>query len=135
MDQKPVNVALALVHCDDRWLVARRKPRAHLGSLWEFPGGKVQAGEHPRDAAARELREECGVEATPERLLRAVRWRYPDRCVLLIPVVCRWVRGAGRALESDECRWVSAAELAQLNMPAANDGIIAQLAAQESQLH
>jgi len=120
-------IALALVCRDERWLVARRRPHMHLGRLWEFPGGKVQAGETSVDAALRELREECDMLADPLRTLATVTYEYPDRIVQLTPVVCRWRTGEARALASTECRWVTAAELAELEMPAANAEIVRML--------
>ncbi|MGE0480552.1 MAG: (deoxy)nucleoside triphosphate pyrophosphohydrolase [Phycisphaerae bacterium] len=119
------DVALAIVHRADEWLVARRRTHAHLGGLWEFPGGKCEPNEPPATAAIRELMEECDVEAAPERVLPAVRFDYGDRVVQLTGVVCRWIAGDGRPLGCDECRWVSTAELAALDMPAANAGIVA----------
>lgn len=122
---KPVfEVALALVHQGERWLVARRRADAHLGGLWEFPGGKCEPGESARAAAVRELLEECGVQAVAERELPPVTCEYAERIVHLKPVICRWEAGEPQALGNEECRWVSPAELRQLQMPAVNAGII-----------
>ncbi len=129
---KPTHhVALALVHRLDRWLVARRPPNVHLGGLWEFPGGKCEADELPQQAALRELREECRVEATAERCLPPVQYDYEDRVVSLTPVICRWATGAGQPLAGQECRWVTTAELQSLEMPAANEPILRALLDQD----
>lgn len=117
-------IALALVCRDGRWLVARRRADTHLGGLWEFPGGKRHSGEGSLDAALRELREECAVAADPVRVLTPVTCEYPERIVRLTPVICRWQAGEARALASAECRWVTPAELAQLEMPSANAAIV-----------
>lgn len=122
-------VAVALVCRDGRWLVARRKPEAHLGGLWEFPGGKREAGETPAEAALRELYEECAVEAVAERELPALTHEYPERVVHLLPVICRWRAGEGLSLGNQECRWVPTAELAGLDMPAVNAQILCELRA------
>jgi mutator protein MutT len=127
-DLPVVAVAVALVHRRTRWLVARRHPDAHLGGLWEFPGGKCELNETPIEAALRELREECGVEAHPERTLPPLRCVYAESIVHLTPVICRWSRGTATPLHSQECRWVSLAELRRLDMPAANAEIIRELA-------
>jgi 8-oxo-dGTP diphosphatase len=58
-----VVVAAAIIVEHGRVLLTQRKPGTHLGGLWEFPGGKVEDGEDPKDALARELREELGIEA------------------------------------------------------------------------
>lgn len=124
---KPIyHVALALVHDGPRWLVARRLPHAHLGGLWEFPGGKCGPGETAVEAALRELREECGVEAEAQCELAGRSCEYEDRIVHLAPVVCRWTRGTPRPLGSAECRWVTTAELAALEMPAVNADLVHQ---------
>jgi mutator protein MutT len=117
-------IALALVFDGERWLVARRRAEAHLGGLWEFPGGLCEPGESVAEAALRELREECDVAARAEAVWDTVRCEYADRIVELTPVVCRWVAGTARALASEECRWVTVAELAALPMPAANAALV-----------
>jgi mutator protein MutT len=117
-------VAVALVCREDRWLVARRPTDVHLGGLWEFPGGKRARDESAERAALRELHEECGVEAVAERTLDALRCDYGDRVVRITPVICRWQSGEARPLASDECRWISAAELGDLDMPEINAEII-----------
>lgn len=127
MSKPAIHVALALVHRDARWLVARRHPQAHLGGLWEFPGGKCAPDEPSAAAAVRELYEECGVRAIADRVLKPVFYEYPDRCVNLTPVVCRWQGGEARPLSNQECRWVTLAELRQLDMPPVNAEIIRQI--------
>jgi mutator protein MutT len=124
MTKPTYKVALALVRRGAEWLVARRLRAAHLGGLWEFPGGKCHLHETPTQAALRELLEECAVHAEPQRVLDAVICEYDDRIVHLTPVLCRWLAGQPQALASETCRWVSEAELAELEMPAVNAGII-----------
>lgn len=132
MAKTSLNVALALVHRDGAWLVARRQHDAHLGGLWEFPGGKCLPNEAPAAAAVRELYEECGVCATPRSVLRPVRWEYADRVVHLTPVLCCWRAGEPQALASQACRWVSDRELDALEMPAVNVEIIRAARAAEA---
>lgn len=119
------DVAIAIVHRNGRWLVALRRPDAHLGGLWEFPGGKLHDGESATDAALRELREECAVEADVERVLPPVEHDYGDRRVRLTAVLCRWRSGEPQPLSGEVCRWVTRGELAELAMPALNAEIIA----------
>jgi 8-oxo-dGTP diphosphatase len=126
--EKPhLRVAVALVRRGSRYLVARRHDHAHLGGLWEFPGGKCEPGEGEAHAALRELREECGVEAIEERELPAFEVDYGDRHVRLTPIICRWTAGQGEPLHSQECRWVSLAEMRRLDMPEVNAAIIREL--------
>jgi len=125
---KPLlRIAVALVQRDARWLVALRRPDAHLPGLWEFPGGKCDNDEVPAATAIRELREECGVDATAERALASVLYEYRDRRVNITPVLCRWQSGEAVPLGSEECRWVSLPEMRRLDMPPVNAEIICQL--------
>ena len=121
-------VALALVQRNDHWLVAKRRPDAHLGGLWEFPGGKCHENETASDAAVRELIEECGVSAVAQQVLESVTVEYPDRIVQLTPVLCRWISGEPQPLGNEVCQWVSTAELACLEMPEINASIIRRAA-------
>lgn len=127
-----VDVAVALVQRDGRWLVALRRADAHLGGVWEFPGGKRRADESAAAAAIRELREECAVQAVARATLDPIRHEYADRTVILTPVLCDWVAGEGGALENDGCRWVTPAELSRLTMPAANAELIAAIRARRA---
>jgi len=122
-----IRIAVALVQRDARWLVALRRPDAHLPGLWEFPGGKCENDEAPATAAIRELREECGVDAMAERALASVFYEYADRRVNITPVLCRWQSGEAAPIGSDECRWVSLREMRRLDMPPVNAEIIHHL--------
>ena len=117
-------VAVAVVHREGRWLVARRRASVHLGGMWEFPGGKCDGAEHASETALRELREECGVVGVAERVLEMVVCAYEDRVVQITPVICRWLAGEAEPLGSEECRWVTLEELQLLAMPAKNAEII-----------
>jgi mutator protein MutT len=122
---KPVlEVGLALVVHDGRWLVARRARDAHLGGLWEFPGGKRLPDEPLAQTAVRELLEECDVRATALHVLDPVVHEYEDRIVHLTPVLCRWQAGEPRPLGADACQWATLDELRQLDMPPPNAAII-----------
>jgi mutator protein MutT len=118
------HVAIALLRRNGRWLVARRFDDAHLGGLWEFPGGKVEPDESPAAAAIRELYEECAVEGRAVSRLPEVTVEYQDRVIVLLPIVCEWVSGYATALGSQECRWVELDELEQLNMSEANRPVL-----------
>jgi mutator protein MutT len=115
------------VHRGTRWLVARRHRDAHLGGLWEFPGGKCEPDERPEEAAVRELHEECGIRAAVERTLEPILYEYPDRRVNITPVLCNWQAGEPRPVGNETVRWVSLAGLRRLEMPPVNAGIIRQL--------
>ena len=105
-------------------LVARRFDHAHQGGLWEFPGGKVEAGEDVRAGLARELAEELGITVDAARPLIRVRHDYPGRSVLLdVWRVTAW-QGRIHGREGQELEWLAADGLPELLMPAADVPIV-----------
>ncbi len=119
---RPTLVALAIVVDGDRCLVQSRRSADCLNGLWEFPGGKVRAGEAPSVAAVRECAEETGVAVEPVAALACQSATYPNGDVEIHPIVCR-LRGCGPSGGV----WVGLDELARLPMPAVNAAIIASL--------
>lgn len=88
-----------------RVLIAERPAGKHLAGAWEFPGGKIEPGEKPREALARELEEEIGVAIEHPRPLIRLRHAYPTREVLLDVWVVRRYRGEPRGLDGQMLRW------------------------------
>jgi mutator protein MutT len=122
-----IDVAIALVWKSGRLLVTRRLPAAHLGGLWEFPGGKLRTEETPDAAAEREVLEETRVVARARGRRAPIEWRYPERTVRLHPVDCDWVEGEGEPRGVAELRWAAPGELGELEFPPANAALIAEL--------
>lgn len=102
-----------------------------MAGLWEFPGGKIEAGERPEESLVRELREELGIEVQAAALepLTFASHAYPDFHLLMPLFLCRRWAGEPQALEHAGLRWVDAAELARLPMPEADLPLIAPLGA------
>ena len=123
---KRVHVAAAVIRDRDRRiLIARRADSQHQGGLWEFPGGKVEAGESTRAALERELREELGIEVLVARPLIKVAHDYPDKQVLLdVWEVCEF-SGEPQGLEGQPLAWVSERQLPGYEFPQANQPIVA----------
>lgn len=90
-----------------RVLLAQRPPGKHLAGLWEFPGGKLEAGETPVDGLVRELREELGIEASVDGPLIRVPWRYGERSLLLDARIVRRWQGEPASLDGQDLRWVA----------------------------
>jgi A/G-specific adenine glycosylase len=109
-----------------RWLVQRRPPHGLLAGLWEFPGGKVEPGERPEDAARRELREETGLRAGRLLLRGTVRHTYSHFSVELWVFSGAAATGATGTPGQDR-RWVHPSELARLPVPKATGKIVALL--------
>ncbi len=124
-------VAAALVAPDGRICLQQRpRDKAH-GGLWEFPGGKVEQGEHPRVALAREIAEELGASIEPDGLVPVGFADSPvgggaGLCILLY-VVRSWT-GEIRCLEGEAIGWYPIAEIANLPMPPLDYPLAEQLA-------
>jgi len=128
VEQPPrvVEVVAAVIEDDDRFLLTRRQAGVHLAGMWEFPGGKIDAGETDRGALERELREELDVDIeVGERMFRT-RHAYADRTVELSFYRCN-LKSAPRPLLGQEMRWVLRAELILLGFPPADTEFIAML--------
>ena len=80
---QPLNVSAGLVFRGGRLLITQRHPLAHLGGLWEFPGGKQQPDESAENCLIRELREELGIEVIVGELLETIEHVYPEKTVRL----------------------------------------------------
>jgi len=122
-----VDVALAVPILNGKLLVTRRAAGSHLEGTWEFPGGKVEAGEAPAAAAGRELQEETGLVARDLEPLLVLVHEYPERSVRLHVFLSREPAGEVRLDGPREWAWKSLAELSQLEMPAANVRILSAL--------
>ena len=122
-------VACALVDADRRVLLAQRPQGKALAGLWEFPGGKVEAGERPEQTLIRELREEIGITVSEPCLapLTFASHAY-DSFHLLMPLyICRRWEGNVIARESQTLAWVRANKLRDYPMPPADEPLIAVL--------
>jgi len=122
-------VSAAVLIEEGRVLLSQRKRGTHLSGAWEFPGGKVEAGEDPRDALVRELLEELGIEVTVHEILEATFHRYPDRTVLLLFFTARRTAASGdpQTLDVAAWRWAPAAELDSLQFPPADGAIVSRV--------
>lgn len=123
MNQKLVLVAAAaLFDPDGRVLLAQRPEGKAMSGLWEFPGGKLEAGESPETALVRELREELGIETRQEYLkpLNFASFSYPDFHLLMPLFSCREWSGDLIPQEGQNISWVKVADLKRYNAPAAD---------------
>ena len=123
---KRVHVAAAVIRgTNGRILIARRADTQHQGGLWEFPGGKVEAGESVEAALGRELKEELGIVVEAARPLIKVQHDYPDKHVLLDVWEVSAFSGEPHGAEGQPLAWVSPRELADYAFPEANQPIVA----------
>ncbi len=120
-------MAAALVDAEGRILIARRPAGVHQGGLWEFPGGKREAGESREQALARELEEELGVKILGARPLISIAHDYPQRPVLLdVWRVTGW-QGKVVARERQPLAWVYVQELRNFSFPPADVPVLLAL--------
>jgi 8-oxo-dGTP diphosphatase len=122
-------VACALVDADNRVLIAQRPEGKQLAGLWEFPGGKLDAGERPEAALIRELREELGIDVKEPCLapLTFASHAYDDFHLLMPLYVCRRWEGAVASREGQALKWVRAGKLRDWPMPPADEPLIPAL--------
>jgi len=122
-------VACALVDTDRRVLLAQRPEGKTLAGLWEFPGGKIEAGERPEEALVRELREELGIVVKQECLapLTFASHAYDDFHLLMPLFVCRRWEGAVQPLENQRLAWVKPQDMRNYPLPPADDPLVAHL--------
>ena len=115
--------ACILLDGEGRILIAKRPEGRSLAGLWEFPGGKVKAGESPEHALIRELTEELGIDIEAHDLspLTFASHRYPDFHLLMPLFLCRRWRGLVTPLEGQELAWVKVADLDVYAMPSADE--------------
>jgi 8-oxo-dGTP diphosphatase len=119
----PIPVVAAVIEDNiGNVLVAQRPAHKHLGLKWEFPGGKVELGEAPEAALARELHEELGIAIEVVRGLPTFEHDYGSVRIGMLPFVCRLAPGSPppHPHEHVAVRWVAPAELDSLDLAAAD---------------
>ena len=131
---KRIHVVAAVIYAAPNMtqiLIAKRPDHLHQGGLWEFPGGKVDEGESPRQALERELQEELDIKVTTAEPMMQLCHDYSDKQVMLDIWQVTGFDGQARGVEGQECRWVFVAEIVADNsdyqFPAANRAILERL--------
>ncbi|GHC76181.1 (deoxy)nucleoside triphosphate pyrophosphohydrolase [Limoniibacter endophyticus] len=119
-------VACALIDADGRVLISQRPEGKSLAGLWEFPGGKLEAGETLEEALVRELKEELDIETKVACLapLTFASHAYESFHLLMPLYVCRRFWGIPRGVEGQAIKWVRPKDLRDYPMPAADEPLI-----------
>ncbi len=123
-----IPVTAAVIRRDGRVLVARRPAGHPCAGQWEFPGGKVEPGESPREALRREIREELGLEIAVGPFLGSFPHASARISIDLLAFEAEAAGGTPSPLEHDEIRWVTPAELSGLNLAEADRPLARALA-------
>jgi len=121
-------VAGLIIGDDQRILITQRRADQALPLHWEFPGGKVEPGEAPVAALARELREELGVTVEVGKIWDVLFHAYPAFDLVMLVYVCRIVGGTPRAVEVADVAWVAAHDLARWDILPADRPLVERLA-------
>ena len=118
-------VAAIILDGDNRILMAQRADWQHQGGKWEFPGGKIEAGETHLQALSRELKEEVDLQIDTDQceLFQAVHHDYSDKQVSLYFYLVKGFSGQAKGLEAQPTQWIEQGELASLVIPDANQPI------------
>jgi 8-oxo-dGTP diphosphatase len=122
-----LRVAAAVIEREGRVLIARRAARKAHAGLWEFPGGKIEPGETPRECLARELREEFGVTCAIGAHVATSVHRGAGGAIELLAFRARHLAGEFIPTDHSEIRWVTHAELAAYTFSPADVAIVARL--------
>jgi len=119
-----IDVVAAIIREDDKVLITQRPDNVHLARLWEFPGGKVEAGESLEIALRREIREELGIEIRVDGKVLTVEYDYPTKSVRLHFFYCTVLDGDAQALNVADLRWVNPQDIGNYHFPPADAEII-----------
>jgi len=126
--RKIIEVVGAIIRNDDRYLVGQRAAHKSQGGKWEFMGGKIEPGETPEQALARECREELDLVIENEKIVDAVVHEYSDRTIRLTLISCAPKAGSEpKALEHQQIRWVTRSEMECLDFAGADRELIEKL--------
>lgn len=117
-------VVAAIIRRENKVLLGQRPDSGTLAGLWEFPGGKIEMGEAPDRALARELKEELGIDADIGPIQIATTYNYSEVGILLLFYVVNSWRGQPEASHHNAIKWVDAEELKQISLPDANRNVL-----------
>jgi 8-oxo-dGTP diphosphatase len=122
-----IPVTCALIIHDRKVLAAQRSESMDLPGKWEFPGGKVEVGEDPKDCLVREIREELAIDICVTEALTPVEFAYPTKTIRLLPFVALWMGGEIRLAEHADYGWYDQNQLFSLDLAPADVPILHEL--------
>jgi 8-oxo-dGTP diphosphatase len=122
-------VVAGIIRRENSVLLGQRPETGTLAGLWEFPGGKIELGEQPAEALARELKEELGIIAEIGPLRLTTTHTYGEVGVLLLFFEINYWQGQPKAAHHTELKWVPASELKNLPLPDANRNVLDRIIA------
>ena len=126
MDQ-PISVAAGLIFRSGKLLVTQRPSGSHLAGLWEFPGGKCEAGETLPECIQREIFEELGVAVNVRACVETLEHDYPEKTVKLSFFLCELAVGEPEGKEGQSIAWISSGQLRDYSFPEADAKLLQKL--------
>lgn len=123
---KTIRVVAAIIHKDGKIFATQRGYGAYK-DYWEFPGGKVEAGETPEEALIREIKEELATTIQPEQFLMEVEYDYPEFHLSMDCFICTIIAGEPELLEHESACWLSMEHLCDVNWLPADALIVDQI--------
>ncbi|MGH7950895.1 MAG: 8-oxo-dGTP diphosphatase MutT [Limisphaerales bacterium] len=127
--QNCIDVSAALIFHEGKLLITQRHADAHLGGLWEFPGGKRESDETFEECLVREIREELGIEISVGELFEEISHVYAEKNLRLKFFICKWRGGELQPLGCAAFKWVGKSELENYKFPAADARLLEKLSA------
>lgn len=129
MEEKRIHIAAGIILNSDntKIFITQRPPKAHKAGLWEFPGGKVEAGETAQEAVIRELDEEVGIVVGELSLFMSLDHDYPDKALTFDFFIIHRFDGEPFGKEGQVGIWVETSQLPQFDFPKANHTVLEQI--------
>ncbi len=126
---KTIEVVAAIIRRGNA-VFATQRGYGSWKDFWEWPGGKIEAGETPEEALVREIREELATEIRIDKFLHTVDWDYPEFHLHMYCYICSLVTGALRLNEHEAARWLTADTLGSVRWLPADEGLLPLIAAE-----
>lgn len=120
-------VTAAAIIKGGKLLIAQRQAGSHMAYKWEFPGGKLEAGESPEECIVREIKEELDMDIAVSDIYKVVMFKYEEKDILLLCYLCKRIKGEGKTLECNDFRWIGRDELDAYDYVPADKPIVEKL--------
>ena len=123
---KSIEVVAAIIIKDGK-VFATQRGYGQWQGWWEFPGGKIEAGERPQEALVREIREELEAEIEVGELLQTVEWDYPEFHLIMHCFICSLISESMRLNEHEAAAWLTRETLRSVRWLPADEGVVGRI--------